>query len=162
MEAITYYLTQMFAWNKLKAFCTFVLYILAAWVGWFDVVFVAMISLAMVDYVLGFAYWYSTNNISWSKLKRGIWKFPLYYLAIFSGYKLDEMLPMFLQEFGPVHHFIAIYLWVIEFLSIAKWLMRFEVKLPAKLIQKLEKYRDDMNGFEWVPEYATIEANEKV
>lgn len=61
--------------------------------------------------------------------------------------KIDELLPGFLTSYGPVHNFISIYIGIIEFLSVAKWLMRFEVPLPGKLIKKLEKYKDDMNGF---------------
>lgn len=52
MEAVLFYLTHLFTINKFKAFWTFVVYLLAAGVGGFDIVFVAALSLTVTDYVL--------------------------------------------------------------------------------------------------------------
>lgn len=146
MEAVLFYLTHLFTINKFKAFWTFVVYLLAAGVGGFDIVFVAALSLTVTDYVLWFLWGWKNNKLNKQKMKDGIWRFPLYYIAVFSGFKLDEMLPVAIQWIGPIHNVIIIYLGLIEFLSVAKWLIRFDVKLPAKLIQELENYRDEMDG----------------
>ncbi len=146
MEAVLLYLAHIFTLNKFKVLCSFLVYILAAWVGGFDLVFIAAFSLAFTDYALWFLWGWKNNKLDKQKMKDGVWKFPLYYIAVFSGYKLDEMLPGFMQGVWPVHNFIVVYIGLMEFLSVSKWLMRFNVPLPRKLIEKLENYRDDMNG----------------
>lgn len=52
MEAMLFYITHLFTINKFKAFWSFVVYLLAAGVGGFDIVFVAALSLTVTDYVL--------------------------------------------------------------------------------------------------------------
>ncbi len=149
MDAILYYLSHSLAINKINAFCTFVVYTLAAGIGWFTTTFVAMISLTILDYILWFSFALYNKELNWKKLSKGIFKFPLYYVAIYAGFKLDELLPGFLQVYGPVHNFMVIYIGVVEFLSVSKWLMILWVPLPGKLLKLLERYKDDMNWVEW-------------
>lgn len=70
MEAILYYLSHSIVLNKVYAFCSLVLYALAAGIGGFDAIFISMISLTILDYFLGFIYSWKENNIIWGKLTK--------------------------------------------------------------------------------------------
>ena len=78
------------------------------------------------------------------KMKRGIIKFILYGVAIIVGHMLDLLVMHEDIDYGA-QNIIIIYLGVTEALSVLKHLARFGLKIPMRLIAKLEGIKNDLD-----------------
>ena len=94
---------------------------------------------------MGFVRAWKKNKISQRKLKDGIGKFIFYGIAIVAGNLMDIV---FFHKSGVTigfRNFFAVYFSLNEMLSVCKHLIFFGVKIPNRVIDKLENYRDDLN-----------------
>lgn len=144
METLLYYLNQTLDYKYLKIILTSFVSWITWLIGGYDVPIQTLLVLVTCDYILWFAYAWKTNNIKAKKMKEGVWKYLLYTIAIIMGNMLDLSIFKYSPEFGW-HSLIVIYLCVNEAISISKHLANFNVKLPIKLIAKLESYRDEFD-----------------
>ena len=144
MENFLYYVWQMLAYKYLKIMITSFVSLLS-WLIWgFDIPVQALFVFVTIDYLLWFSYAWKTNSIKGKKMKEWIYKYILFTVAIIMWNMLDLSIFKTTPDFGW-HSLIIIYLCINESISISKPLSNFCVKLPAKLIQKLESYRDELD-----------------
>lgn len=145
MDLVLHYIGQILTAKGIKAFLSLVALGLSWLVGWIDQVGVALFALVCSDYLLWFLHAWKNDKISKKKLRSWVGKFLTYWLTIIVGNLLDIVFFHKTQvDYGWRNAFI-VYLSINEALSVCKHLINFGVRLPEKLLKKLENYRDDID-----------------
>lgn len=144
MEIITAYLAQILSMKTIK--------MIASWIVMAFSFLVWEVNMALyacgVLYIADFICWISINayygRFSWFKLRKWIFKFILYGIAIIVGNMLDLLVVHNQVEFWA-QNIIVIYLGVTEALSVLKHLASMWLHIPIKLINRLEGMRDELD-----------------
>jgi len=120
--------------------CAFLTGLLGGW----DRLANGLFLLVCLDFVLGFSRGWRDGCLSRAKLLRGLAKFFLYAAAILAAATLDDVLNARAEVILHIDFraLMVMYLAITETLSILGHLDAFGVKLPKKLIRRLEAYRD--------------------
>lgn len=118
--------------------------IILSWLLWdICITIYALLALYFIDFILWLSIALKNNKVSSKRLRAGIFKFILYWIAIITWNLIDYSI--FWQEiFLWAKYFITIYLSINEWLSILRHLIYLNIKLPAWLIRWLENYKKKM------------------
>lgn len=148
MEVIGMYLSQIFNLKTLKVILSFI----AVWVTYLIGEGTQALWALLWLYIIDFIIWFSRACYLWEfqmyKMKRGIIKFILYGVAIIVGHMLDLLVMHQDIDYGA-QNIIIIYLGVTEALSVLKHLARFGLKIPMRLIAKLEGIKNELDTPLW-------------
>ncbi|QJT10237.1 phage holin family protein [Oceanidesulfovibrio marinus] len=116
----------------------------SAWLlGGINAALLALTVLYVTDFVLGFYRAWNAGTYSSSRFRRGLGKFLLYVLVIMSAHMLDlslaDPLP-FVSSY--VRDFMVAFICINEFLSVCRHLGELGMRVPRKLIVKLESFQE--------------------
>ena len=142
LESIMYYVFQLFSLKWIKLCLSFLFVSTTTFIGGLDKTVYALIVLMLIDFLLGLFQACRDNKCSASRLKEWLYKFILYGIAMIVWHFTDIIVFHDTIEYG-FQNFIIVYLGVNEALSVIKHLTHYGVKFPAKLIESLEKFRDN-------------------
>lgn len=85
------------------------------------------------------------GNWSWPKLRKWVFKFILYGIAIIVWHFLDLLIMQNTVQFGA-QYIIIMYLGVTEALSVLKHLANLGLHIPIKLINRLEGIKHNLDS----------------
>lgn len=137
MEIITAYLVQIFSAGVIVG--------LSFLFGEVNLPVIACMVLYLADMSLGMWKAIYQWRFCWIKLKKGIYKFWLYWGVIIVGHMLDFIFVHTTPEFWA-RYVIILYLGVTEWLSVLKHFAELGWKAPQKLINRLEGVRDNLES----------------
>ena len=156
-EMLVDFIKSLFVYFQFKTFCA-----LFGSICFFlfgenirDSLIPSLLLLMVLDYVLGFARGWVTHRISSGKMKRGLFKFILYGIAIIVSVHINQALTVLIPYFAGVNicPFLIAYLIINEALSVLEHLTYFGVPLPSKIVSRLRAYRDCiMNTDDIIPD----------
>jgi phage-related holin len=144
LSNITLYMQQVFNHPFLKAFISFIFVSLEYTIGWFDLVIRALLILLILDFVMWFSIAFRDHKISRKKLMSWLYKMMVYFGGVAMSHWTDIIIFHQSVEFW-FQNFIIVYLGVNESISIIKHMADLGVKVPMKLITRLESYRDTLD-----------------
>lgn len=144
MEIITAYWTQIVSLKTLKLILSAITMTFWFLVGDVNIALIACWMLYLADLFCGMGINAYKGTWDWSKLRKWIFKFILYWVAIIVGHMLDLLVVHDTVEFGA-QNIIVTYLGVTEALSVLKHLANMWLHIPLKLINRLEGMRDDLD-----------------
>lgn len=144
MEIITAYLTQIFSFKALKTVGSWI-FMGISFIFWdLNFALIACGILYMTDLFL----WMGVNAYrgtwDWNKLRKWVFKFILYGIAIIVWNMVDLLVVHQDIEFWA-RNIIILYLGITEALSVLKHLASMWLHIPLKLINRLEGMRDDLD-----------------
>ena len=143
IESISLYINQIFSHVYIK----FIISTLFFWaefvIGWFDLVVRALLILLVLDFVMWFSAAFKEHKLSRRKMMWWLFKMMVYFVWVAMGYWTDIVVFHSDVEFG-FKNFIIVYLAVNESLSIIRHMAFFNVRVPMKLVERLENYRDNL------------------
>ncbi|TVM15057.1 hypothetical protein DPQ33_16345 [Oceanidesulfovibrio indonesiensis] len=116
----------------------------AAWlIGGLNAALLALTVLYVTDFLLGFYRAWEAGSYSSRRFRRGLCKFLLYAVVIMSAHMLDlslaDPLP-FVSNY--VRDFMVAFICINEFLSVCRHLGELGMRVPRKLILKLESFQE--------------------
>lgn len=142
LQNIWIYLHQIFTHPLIKSSVSFLVVSLEFMIWWFDVAIRALLILLILDFVIGFAVAFRDHRISGRKMMEWLYKMMVYFVWVSMAHWTDILIFHTTVEFW-FQNFIIVYLWVNESLSIIKHMNDLWVKVPIKLVKRLESYRDN-------------------
>ncbi len=145
-----YYLHELFSYKFIKILGAFLMSGLSFIFGGFGSEVLALLVLMILDFVFGFLVAFVKKDIDSGEMRRGIFKFILFGVAIITGHLLDVVLSAsglgkLLQD--NVINFKALivaYLAINEGISILEHLSFFGVPLPRKIFLRLKKAQKNL------------------
>lgn len=144
LEYISFYVHQIFSHASLKLVCSG---FLLAWeyaIGGFDLVVRWLLILLILDFTMGFSAAFRDHTLSRTRMMGWLYKMIVYFVGVAMGYWTDIIIFHMTIEFW-FKNFIVVYLGINESLSIIRHMATFNVKIPLRLIDRLENYRDNMS-----------------
>lgn len=164
MEVIYAYLVQIFSIKTAKIAISSIIFGTSFLFWDINLPVMACASLYLADMFL----WLTINayrwTFSWPKLRRGIFKFILYGGAIIVWHMLDLIFVHTTPDFWA-RYVIIIYLGVTEWLSVLKHFASLGLRIPWKLIARLEWIQSDLDSWsrkpvQVVPMTTTLQAED--
>lgn len=144
MEIITAYWSQIASLKAIKLVLSGMVMILSFLVWEFNIAIVSCGILYLADLFCWMGIAAYKWRWDWGKLRKGIFKFILYGVAIIVGHMLDLLVIHDTVEFGA-QYIIIMYLGITEALSVLKHLANMWLHIPIKLINRLEGMRDNLD-----------------
>lgn len=144
LETIIGYLHQVTNHPFIKAIITTVVVILEFLIGWFDMVIRALLVLLILDFIMWFSVAFRDHRISRRKMMNWLYKMIIYFVGVSMAHWTDILIFHTTVEFW-FQNFIIVYLGVNESLSIIKHMNDLGVKMPIKIVERLESYRDNIS-----------------
>lgn len=137
-------LIQILQAKTFKTILSCSLMLLTLIIGAVDTTVQAMFFSLIIDFVLWLSYAVFHGQFCKIRFKRWLYKIMLYMVALILGHISDLL--VFQQEvsFG-FKNFIIIYLGLTEVLSAFRHLWNMGLKIPQKIIDRIEGYRDDLS-----------------
>jgi len=144
LESISFYIHQIFIHPLIKWILSTIFLVIQYLIWWFDLVVHALLILPILDFVMWFTVAFRDHKISRCKMMSWLFKMMVYFVWVAMAHWTDILIFHTELEFG-FKNFIIVYLWVNESISIIKHMADLGVKVPVKLVQRLESYRDNLN-----------------
>jgi len=142
LNTIIGYIHQVTNHPFVKATITTIVVILEFLIWWFDMAIRALLVLLILDFVMWFSVAFRDHRISRKKMMSGLYKMMIYFVGVSMAHWTDILIFHTTVEFG-FQNFIIVYLGVNESLSIIKHMNDLGVKMPIKIVERLESYRDN-------------------
>lgn len=152
LEYVSLYVHQIFSHVYLKLAFSSVL-LLGEYAIWgFDLVVRWLLVLLVFDFCMWFTAAFRDHRLSRKKMMGWLFKMIVYFVWVAMGHWTDIIIFHSEVEFW-FKNFIIVYLGINESLSIIRHMATFNVKVPMKLIERLENYRDNLTiGTATVPQ----------
>ena len=142
------YISHTLAFTKIKTVLTVIIWFIATLIGWFTILIKALFLLLIIDFILWFTLAWINHNISRKKLNYWIWKIVAYCIAlIVLNLTSIAILNFNINGFWLLEFGIA-YLALNEAISALNHLSRLWVPIPIAIVNKLEKYKSDLDNNE--------------
>lgn len=144
MEVITGYLVQILSMPYIKLIISAIWMTISFLIGDVNIWLIACWVLYLTDMFFGLTINAYHWTFDWHRLRKWIFKFILYSVAIIVWHMIDLIVVHRAVEFGG-QNIIILYLGVTEALSVLRHLAKLWLNIPLKLIKRLEGMRDEMN-----------------
>jgi len=144
MEVIIGYLTQILSMKALKLWITSIVAIFSYLIWWIDVAVKACWMLVFFDFVFWISLAVYSRTYSWKRMMQWLIKFILYWVAMIVWNQIDLLLFHSSIEFWA-KNFIILYVWITDGISIIKHLWVMGLKLPQRLIDRLQGIQDNID-----------------
>jgi len=144
LNTIIGYFHQVTHHPFVKSIIAFIVVSFEFLIWWFDMAIRALLVLLILDFVMWFSVAFRDHRISRKKMMNGLYKMMIYIVGISMAHWTDILIFHTTVEFG-FQNFIIVYLGVNESLSIIKHMNDLWVKMPIKLVERLESYRDNVS-----------------
>lgn len=144
LDNISIYVHQIIHHPLIKWFIALIIVALEFLIWWFDIAIRALLVLLILDFVMGFSIAFRDHKVSRKKMMLWLYKMMIYFVWVSMAHWTDLLIFHTTVEFW-FQNFIIVYLWVNESLSIIKHMNDLGVKVPVKLVQRLESYRDNIS-----------------
>lgn len=143
-ELISNYLHQILNHPFIKGSIAMIVVFLEFMIWGFDVAIRALLVLLILDFIMWFSVAFRDHRISRKKMMSGLCKMMIYFVGVSMAHWTDILIFHTTVEFG-FQNFIIVYLGVNESLSIIKHMADLGVKMPIKIVERLESYRDNIS-----------------
>lgn len=143
-EFISLYVHQIFSHLYVKLIFSWFMLIAEYAIGWFDLVVKWLLILLILDFTMWFSVAFRDHRLSRTRMMGWLYKMIVYFVGVAMWYWTDIIIFHSTVEFW-FKNFIVVYLGINESLSIIRHMATFNVKIPLKLIERLENYRDNLN-----------------
>lgn len=144
MEVVYFYLTQIFSMKAIKAWFSLIVATFSYLIWGIDVAVKACIMLVFLDFLLGFTIACYKGQFSWKRMMQWLIKFILYWIAMIVGNQIDLLIFHDSVDFW-VKNLIVLYIGINDWISVLKHLWRTGLKLPQKLIERLQWIQDNLD-----------------
>lgn len=144
LETIVFYLTQILSMKAIKGAFSLLIAWFSYMIWWIDMAVRACLYLVAIDFVL----WFSLACYQWrfsgKRMMQWLIKFILYWIAIIVGNQIDLLI---FHDSVPfwVKNLIVLYIGINDGISILKHLWKMGLKLPQKLIERLQGIQDSLD-----------------
>ena len=145
MEIISAYWAQIMSMKIIKSIISWFVLSATFLIGDINLPVIACAILYLADMILGITINAYRWTFSWIKLRKGIYKFLLYWGTIIVAHMLDLIFVHTTSEFGA-RYVMIIYLGVTEGLSVLKQFASLGLNIPLKIINRLEGIRDELDS----------------